>query len=101
MDPLKFLKTWERHSGLYLVGEDRQSFLEECGQILYLEPKHLETALKTARQTGTFNLKYIEAIALNVRGVDGDHGGPKGNRDNVIDLFEARQRLSKKTFNPS
>lgn len=85
MDAIQFLKRWEANTGLYLVGENRNRFLRHCDQILYLERDHLEIALRTAARSGTIDLKYIEAVALNVRR-SGDSTG------DVIDFVSARQK---------
>lgn len=86
MDRNTFLKQWEEHTGLYLVGENREAFLEECGQLLYLDLKHLTTGLRAAGRSGTFDLKFVEAVALNARGAEREEA------DNVIDFLKARQQ---------
>ncbi|MHB0976348.1 MAG: hypothetical protein ACYC1U_04035 [Candidatus Aquicultorales bacterium] len=85
MDRQAFLRLFQKKSGIYLLGEGRRSFLEECGQLLYLETEYLDRAVQTAARTGTFDLRYMEAVALNVR-----HS--KATEGKVIDFLKARRK---------
>lgn len=67
MNSRVFLRAWEQLSGIRLIGEGKARFLRDCQGVLHLEPKHLICALKTASRTGLFDLRYIEAVALNSR----------------------------------
>ncbi|MCL6471988.1 MAG: hypothetical protein K6T91_04170 [Firmicutes bacterium] len=67
MDKHEFLKTWENYSGLRLIGDEREKFLEECGLILYLDDDILEMSLKVAAQKHNFDLQYIETVGLHLR----------------------------------
>ncbi len=91
MNSRTFLKAWEQLSGIRLIGEGKNRFLRDCQAISHIEPKHLVRALKTASRTGLFDIKYIEAVALNSRCAVRLRGDGK-----VIDFAKAILRRRKR-----
>lgn len=67
MDKFEFLKKWENYSGLRLIGSERDSFLQECELVLYLDDDILDMALKVAAQKRNYDLQYIETVGLHLR----------------------------------
>jgi hypothetical protein len=67
MDKNIFLKKWELHSGVRLISDERDRFLEECELILYLDDDILDMAFKVADQKRNYDLQYIETVALHLR----------------------------------
>lgn len=67
MDKHEFMRKWEAHSNLRLIGDERDRFLEECALILYLDDDVLEMALKVASRKRVYDLQYIEMVGLHLR----------------------------------
>lgn len=67
MEKHDFLRKWEAHSNLRLIGDERDRFLEECELILYLDDDVLEMALKVASRKRVYDLQYIEMVGLHLR----------------------------------
>jgi len=67
MDKNLFLRKWEHHSGVRLINEERDRFLEECELILYLDDDILDMAFKVADQKRNYDLQYIETVGLHLR----------------------------------
>lgn len=67
MDKNLFLRKWEHHSGVRLINDERDRFLEECELILYLDDDILDMAFKVADQKRNYDLQYIETVGLHLR----------------------------------
>ncbi|MBI4733965.1 MAG: hypothetical protein HY779_03995 [Rubrobacteridae bacterium] len=67
MDKFHFLKKWESHSGVRLINDERERFLDECELLLYLDDDILNMAFKVADQKRNYDLQYIETVGLHLR----------------------------------